>query len=836
MYVKNIRSLPLGTVLDLLDSKEQGLSYRVVRERQKQNLKEAIGESGFKKGLKIFVRQFTSPLVLLLVIAVILSAILGEVSDTLIIFSILVLTGLLSFWQELHAGKAVEKLREMIEIKSLVVRNGNEQMVNTNEIVPGDILRLKAGDIIPADCRIIESNELHVNESSLTGESYPAEKMAGITDETTVLAKTFNCLWEGTNVVSGTATVVAVYTGNETVFGKIAASLSDTHETAFEKGIKLFGYFLLQITAALTLIIFAINIYFHKPLLDSLLFSLALAVGMAPELLPAIMTVAMASGARRMMKKKVIVKKLSSIFNFGQVNVLCSDKTGTITEGTVVAKDFINVYGKPDEQVRLFAFLNASMQQGFTNPIDQAFCALDLDHRGYTKLGEIPYDFIRKRLSILVGFEDKITIISKGALANILEVCEFVNSETGELQPLDQQMRSHINDRFEAFSKEGFRVLGIASKLFAGDKMTREDEKKMTFMGYLLLEDPLKESSIASIERLRDMQVQFKIITGDNRFAAVHIAQKVGIHSPEVLTGDELNKMSPEALQIRVLKTDVFSEIEPHQKVRIVKALRQAKQIVAYIGDGINDVAAINAADAGISTSNAVDAAKQAADFVLLEKDLSVLADGIEEGRKSFVNSMKYIFITTGATFGNMFSVAAASLVLPFLPMLPKQILLTNFITDLPALAIASDNVDQQQLATPGRWNMKLIRNFMIVFGLHSSLFDFLTFYVLYFHFQLTGAAFRTGWFLESVISELLILLVIRTKVSFFKSKPGNLLVVITAFALALSIYLPWSPFAASLGLTVIAGKQVLVLMGILITYIVTADWLKVWFFKFNKA
>lgn len=836
MFVKNIRSLPISTVFEQLNSNVHGLNDDIVRERQKQNLKKAIGESELKKGLRIFIRQFTSPLVLLLVIAIMLSAVLGEVSDTLIIFFILVVTGLLSFWQEFHAGKAVEKLREMIEIKSLVVRNGVEQMVNTNEIVPGDILRLKAGDIIPADCRIVESNELHVNESSLTGESYPAEKIAGITDESAPLAKTFNCIWEGTNVVSGTATAIAVNTGNETVFGKIAASLSDSHETAFERGIKQFGYFLLQITAALTLIIFAINIYFHKPLLDSLLFSLALAVGMAPELLPAIMTVAMSSGAARMMKKKVIVKKLSSIFNLGEISILCSDKTGTITEGTVVAKDFVNVYGQPDDQVRLFAFLNASMQQGFTNPVDQAICALDLDNRGFAKLGEIPYDFIRKRLSILVGFEEKATIISKGALANILQVCQFVPSQTGGLQQLDEKMRSDINDRFEGFSKEGYRVLGIASKVFGRNKMSREDEKEMTFMGFLLLEDPLKESSISSIKRLGEMQVQFKIITGDNRYAAAHIAQKLGISQPQILTGDELNQMSPEALLNRALKTDVFSEIEPHQKVRIVKALQQAKQVVAYIGDGINDVAAINAADAGISTSNAVDAAKQAADFVLLEKDLSVLADGIEEGRKSFVNSMKYIFITTGATFGNMFSVAAASLLLPFLPMLPKQILLTNFITDLPALAIASDNVDQQQLASPGRWNMKLIRNFMIVFGLHSSLFDFLTFYVLYFHFHLTGAAFRTGWFLESVITELLILLVIRTKVSFFKSKPGNLLLLIAVFSLIMAIYLPWSPFAMSLGLMGVPITQVLVLLGILTAYMITADWLKVWFFKENNA
>ncbi|TLV02436.1 magnesium-translocating P-type ATPase [Dyadobacter luticola] len=836
MYVKNIRGLPINSILDLLESGEQGLSADLVKKRQKQSAQQTIDESDFKKGLKIFVRQFTSPLVLLLVIAVLLSAVLGEVSDTLIIFFILIITGLLSFWQELHAGKAVEKLRQMIELKSLVVRDGAQVLVNLKEIVPGDIIRLKAGDIIPADCRIMESNELHVNESSLTGESYPAEKMPGETDEQTALAKTFNCLWEGTNVVSGTATAVAVRTGKDTIFGKLATSLSETPETAFEKGIKHFGYFLLQITAALTLVIFAINIYFHKPLLDSLLFSLALAVGMAPELLPAIMTVSMSSGASRMLKKKVIVKKLSSIFNFGEVNVLCSDKTGTITEGTVCVKDFVNVYGKPDEEVRMFAYLNASMQQGFSNPVDEAICKLKVDTKTYAKVDEIPYDFIRKRLSILISHQNSKSIISKGALTNILEVCSFINAETGDLQALDEKTRAAINDRFEAYSKEGYRVLGIASKTFQGEKIGRDDENAMTFMGYLLLEDPLKESSTASIKRLGGMNVQFKIITGDNRYAAAQIAQKLGINAPQVLTGDELNKMSPEALQIRVLKTDVFSEIEPHQKVRIVKALQLAKQVVAYIGDGINDVTAINAADAGISTSNAVDAAKQAADFVLLEKDLSVLADGIEEGRKSFANSMKYIFITTGATFGNMFSVAAASLLLPFLPMLPKQILLTNFITDLPALAIASDNVDQAQLASPGKWDMKLIRNFMMVFGLHSSIFDILTFYVLYFHFELTGAAFRTGWFLESVITELLILLVIRTQAPFIKSKPGKALLLITLFSLTLALILPWSPVAQTLGLMAVPARQMLILSGILILYMMSADWLKILFFKFHKS
>lgn len=831
-----IGELPLSELYDALETDERGLTGTQAATRLLANRTDSRREKGsLGKIFTVLAGQFKSPLVLLLLVAVLLSAVLGQISDTLIIGCIILASGLLSFWQEFKAGKAVEKLQKLISQKSTVQRDGAEQIINATDVVPGDVIVLKAGEIIPADCRIIESNELHVNESSLTGESYPAEKMPGQLRPQTAFPDSFNCLWQGTNVISGTGRAVVVRTGSQTVFGKLQQGLTATSETAFERGIRGFGYFLLQITMVLTLIILVVNIYFGKPLIDSVLFSLALAVGMAPELLPAIMTVAMSTAAARMMQRKVIVKKLSSIFNLGEVTVLCTDKTGTITEGNVTFYDAVDGSGNSDDQLRWYAYLNAMMQQGFANPIDQALAAMDLNVRGYRRLNEIPYDFIRKRVTVLAAGQEGNLIVSKGALENILEVCARRQAGKGQI-PLDDVEKEQIIVRYRSYCEQGYRVLGIAVKQTTLERVERADECDMSFAGYLLFEDPLKPSSLKSIQTLGELGVEVKIITGDNRFAAAHIAQRLGIADSRILTGSELDSLSPEAFGQRVMGIAVFAEIEPHQKVRVVKALREQGAVTAYIGDGINDVAAINAADAGISTDNAVDVAKQAADFVLMEKDLSVLADGILEGRKSFANSMKYIFITTGATFGNMFSMAGASLLLPFLPMLPKQILLTNFITDFPALAIASDQVDAQQTTRAGRWNMGMIRRFMIVFGLHSSFFDFLTFYILYFHLKLSGAAFRTGWFIESVVTELLILLVVRTRQPFLTSRPSTSLLLLTMGALAGTLVLPVSPLATELGFTRIDFGEMSWIGGILIAYVVTADLLKVRFFKSGKA
>ena len=632
----NFSSSSIEQLYVQLRSSANGLPPALAEERLKERTKSFKIKSRLSRELKLLIRQFANPLVLLLVIAVILSAVLGETSDSFIIFFILISTAILGFWQELNAGRAMEQLNKMIEMKHTVVRDGEKLQLPSSQIVEGDILLFDAGDIIPADCRIIESNELHVNESSLTGESYPVEKIEGVLEESLPLSKKYNCLWEGTNVVSGSATALVVTTGEQTIFGHMAHSLIQTPETAFEKGIKRFGFFLLRITVILSLVILVANLYFKKPLFDSVLFSLALAVGMAPELLPAIMTFAMSRGAKRMLKKKVIVKKLSSIFNFGELNLLCTDKTGTITEGNVTVKDIVDVFGNSDEGLRSYAFLNAALQNGFTNPIDEAIISLNIPINEYVKINEIPYDFIRKRLSVAVKNDRQRFFITKGAFNNVLEICSYLESKNGNKEIISEQKKQEISDIFIKYSQQGYRVLGLAYKPIEADKISRSDEQEMIFLGFILLEDPLKESAASSIQRLRELQINIKIITGDNRFAASHAATKIGMHDAVIMTGEEIGKLYPEALVVRAKATDIFAEIEPQQKELIIQALQKSNLTVAYIGDGINDVAAINAADIGMSTSNAVDVAKEAADFVLLEKDLSVLADGIYEGRRSF--------------------------------------------------------------------------------------------------------------------------------------------------------------------------------------------------------
>jgi len=809
-----------------------GLNSETAAQRLLLQQKSVKTSTRFQRELKLFVRQFTNPLVLLLVVAVVLSAFLGQATDTLIILFILLANGFMGFWQELNAGRAVEQLQQMIQLKSNVLRDGKEIEIPIEQIVPGDIIILNAGDVIPADCRLIEDNELHVNESSITGESYPVEKALTEVPDTAPIARKSNCIWQGTNVVSGTAKALVVNTGSSTVFGQMAHSLTKNEETAFERGIKRFGYFLMQVTIVLSIIILSVNLYFKRPLFESVLFALAIAVGMAPELLPAIMTFAMSSGAKRMLKKKVIVKKLSSIFNFGEVNVLCTDKTGTITEGVIKVKEVVDSYGKADDKVKLYAFLNATFQKGFSNPIDDALRQIVNTTDGYIKVDEVPYDFIRKRLSIVISHGAELIIITKGAVDNILEVCTKMVDEKGEVTAIDKDV---INRYYADYCSNGFRLIGICYRNITANTITRADEQDMVFMGFVVLEDPLKEGIIDTLNRLRRLSVAVKIITGDNKFVALYAAKEIGIKDPKILTGKEMNAMLPEAFTVQAAQADVFAEVEPYQKEHIIKALQKSNYTVAYMGDGINDVAAIHAADTGISTNNAVDVARQAADFVLLEKDLFVLADGIAEGRKTFANSLKYIFITTGATFGNMFSIAGASLILPFLPMLPKQILLTNFLTDFPFLAVASDNVDDEQLVRPGKWNMKLIRSFMIVFGLHSSIFDFITFYVLYSYFRFKDAPFQSGWFVESVLTELLILFIIRTRKPFLKSRPGKWLLIIGVVTFLVTILLPVSPFAKSLGLTLAHTGEAVAIGLIILLYVITADLLKILFFKRYK-
>ena len=816
------------------NSSDKGLSQKAADEILAGTAGIKSTKSGFEKDVILFFSQFKSPLILMLIGAVILSAFLGDKTDAIIILFIVSSTSVLSFIQERNAGKVVEKLQSMISLKSTVLRDGTPQEIVSANIVPGDVLLFKAGDMIPADCLIIEANELHANEASLTGESYPVRKYTGELDERTVLAKRTNCLWEGSNIISGNGKALVINTGANTIFGSIAKSASTNVETAFEKGIKDFGYFLMRITLFLSFFILMVNLLNHKSVIDSALFALALAVGMAPELLPAITTIAMSAGAKRMLDKKVIVKKLTSIQNLGEVNLLCTDKTGTITEGAIKVSGLLNGFGEESEFVKELAFWNASFETGYANPIDDVLKSLNPDTREKPeKIGEVPYDFIRKRLSIAIKGSSGKMLICKGAFDQIFGICSKIKLSDGSIADMASH-NNEIENRYEQFGVSGLRAIGICYKDINGDTISKDDENEMIFAGFIILQDPVKAGIIETLDELKKLQVSLKIITGDNKNVAKCIALEIGIKDPVIMTGEDLFKTSPEALKLLVMKTHIFAEVEPQQKERIIQALRHS-YTVAYMGDGINDVSAINAADVGISVENAVDVAKEAADFVLIEKNLMVLADGIQEGRKTFANTLKYIFVNTGSTFGSMCSVAVASLILPFLPMLPKQILLINFITDFPYLAIASDNVDQEQLDIPGKWNLKSIRNYMLIFGIHSSLFDMITFLVLLFVLKVKESAFQTGWFIESTIVQLFILFIIRTRKNFIKSKPGKYLFILSALGLLLAVSLPYVPFAGELGFVPLPLMNFAAMLLIVVAYVITADLLKVWFFKKSK-
>lgn len=788
----------------------------------------------FQQDLVLLWRQFKNPLTLLLIFAVVLSAVLGEYTNSFIILGIISLSAVLGFWQERNAGHAVEKLRARVQVLATVQREGTSLDIPVKEVVPGDVVMLSAGDIIPGDGRLLASKDLHVNEAALTGESFPADKEPGSSAPDAVLNQRKNCVFQGTSVVSGTASVLIVHTGDDTELGRITESLEQTaDETAFESGVRNFGYMLMRVTLVLSSVILLGNVYLGKPINDSILFALALAVGMAPELLPAIVTITLSAGAQRMAAKKAIVKKLASIQNLGAVDIFCSDKTGTLTEGVISVQAGVDAAGEANEKVLRFAYLNARFETGFSNPLDEALRNLkEVNSAGYTKFDEVPYDFIRKRLSIVVTKDERHLLLTKGALRNVLDVCVTAEDAKGNIAPIQGQLQS-IQSTYEKFSREGFRTIGICYKDITGDPViNKDDETEMTFLGFVVLADPPRKDVVETVQHLNASGVTLKLITGDNKLIAEHVGRQIGLACDSILTGGEIRTMSEEALVVQLQATHVFAEIEPNQKERLVRALQKSGHVVGFIGDGINDAAALKAADVGISVDTAVDVAKESADIVFLDKDLTTLQDGIMEGRKTFLNTLKYIFITTSANFGNMFSMAGASLFLPFLPLLPKQILLTNFLTDVPAMALASDRVDEEMMGRPRKWDPLLIRNFMIVFGIQSSLFDFLTFYVLYGLFKVGESGFQTGWFLESVITEIMILLIIRTRHSLLKSHPHKYLLTAAGVMVAVTIILPFSGLAPLLGFDALQGVVLLSLVAITILYGLSAEFAKKFFFR----
>ncbi|MGE5463896.1 MAG: magnesium-translocating P-type ATPase, partial [Syntrophothermus sp.] len=644
-----------------------------------------------------------------------------------------------------------------------------------------------------------------------------------------------NSVFMGTNVRSGSAKILIVETGLNTAFGQIADRLNlRPPETEFERGIKRLGYLLTEVMLLLVLGIFGFNVYFQKPVLDSLLFSIALAVGLTPQLLPAIISINLSKGSQAMAERGVIVRRLESIENFGSMDILCTDKTGTVTQGVVQLDGALDLNGDPSTQVLLLACLNASMQSGLSNPLDEAIVqkgAPGLEE--YSKVDEIPYDFVRKRLSVIVQRRDSSRLlITKGALDNVLSVCTRVQTPGGE-SALGEAEQAEIQERFRGWSGQGYRVLGVAVRDIHSQEhsYSKAEEENMAFAGFLLFMDPPKEGVRDTIAALEKLGIRLKIITGDNHLVAKHIGQMLGLDELKVMSSRDVDSLGDEALWHAVEETAVFSEVDPNEKERIILALKKRGHVVGYMGDGINDAPSLHSADVGISVANAVDVAKEAADLVLLRQDLHVLLEGIVQGRKTFSNTLKYVFMATSANFGNMFSVAVASLFLPFLPMLPKQILLINFLTDLPEMMIAGDNVDDVLIEKPRRWDIAFIRRVMLTFGPLSSLFDIATFAVLLWVIHANETIFHTGWFIESVLSASLVVFSIRTRLPFLHSKPSRAMLGMTFLVILITLVLPYTPLAALLDFTPLPLSYLLAIGVIIALYFAAAEITKRWFY-----
>lgn len=801
----------------------------------------AVEDSEQLSRLRLLLRQFESPLVLILVFAASVSMVLQQWVDASIVLAIVFGSCFLSFSQEFRASKAVAELKQRLALTARVVRDGVTITIPVSDIVPGDIILLSAGNLVPADGLVLEAGDFLVSEASMTGESFPVEKRPGIVPHEAPLAARTNAVFLGASVRSGTARVLAVETGRRTEFGAIAARLRQRPaETDFARGVRQFGYLLVRVMIVIVLFVLTMNLLLHRPVIDSLLFAVALAVGLSPELLPAIISVTLSAGASAMSKRGVIVRRLDAIENLGSMTVLCTDKTGTLTEGAIVLRESLDLLGQTSDAVRKLAYLNAAFETGIDNPLDTAVAAAGeaagLKTDGFSKIDEIPYDFQRRMLTIVVAdgaSPDEHLVITKGAFSNVLDVCSMQASDTGAL-PLDDIARKTLEGIFRDKSAQGFRVLAVATKRVpAKPHHARSDEAEMTFQGFLVFYDPPKAGASEAIKDLARLGIRIKVISGDNRYVTAHLAEIIGLDPASMLTGEEISAMKDEALWNRASRTDLFVEIDPQQKERIVRALQRTGHAVGYLGDGINDAPALHAADVGISVDGAVDVARDSADIILLSRDLGVLREGVEGGRRTFANTLKYISITTSANFGNMVSMALATPFLPFLPLVAKQILLNNFLSDVPSISISSDNVDGEMVAQPQRWNVREVQRFMIVFGLISSAFDMLTFALLLLVFKASEPTFQTAWFLISLLTELAVVLVLRTRGPAIRSVPSRLLLWSTVGATLVALTIPYLPVAGSVfGFVPLSLDLLLAAVAIVFGYILVTEAGKYWYYK----
>jgi len=823
-------------VMTALGTTERGLSSAESSARLEQYGPNDVSQIRQRPLLVQYLSHFKNLLVIILILAALVSIFAGELTSAVIIIVIVVASVTLDFFQEYKAGNAAELLRQKIITKAAVWRDEELQELPITVLVPGDIISLSAGDIIPADARILSSRDLFVNQSALTGEPFPVEKAPGVAAPGTPLAEAENYLFLGTSVVSGTATAVVTTTGSSTEFGHVAKSLvSRPPETEFERGLRQFSYLMSKIIFSLVIVVFFINAFFRHGLLDSLLFSIALAVGMTPELLPMILSLNLSKGAIAMSEKGAIVKHPESIQNFGSMDVLCTDKTGTLTENQIALVHHLDTEGNDSETVLTYSYINSLFSTGLKSPLDDAVVRFrHLDISDCTKVDEIPFDFIRKRVSVVAARKDGAVIISKGAPEEILRICTG-EERAGSIQPLNDEARQRIQRIYEEQSKQGFRTLAVCYRHLGATQagFSADDEKEMVLIGLITFIDPPKESARESVQLLARSGIDLKILTGDNELVTRKTCELIGLPVKGVIRGAEIENLDNEGLARVVDGVTIFSRMTPVQKNRVMNALKHNGHVVGFMGDGINDAPSIREADVGISVENAVDIAKESADIILVRSDLCILNDGVLEGRKTFGNTMKYILMGTSSNFGNMFSVAGASLFLKFLPMLPIQILLNNLLYDFSESTIPTDKVDESYISTPKKWDMGFIQKFIVVFGPISSVFDFITFGILLLIFNANVALFQTSWFIESICTQTLVIFVIRTRTTpFWKSRPSRLLAASTLFIVLIACVLPFTPVGRLFGfvpppLTFFAALAVLVA-----GYILIVEGVKIWFYR----
>lgn len=756
----------------------------------------------------LLLRQYQSPLVLILIFGACVSLALGQWTDASIILAIVLGSTLLGFAQEYRASEALKELRSRLALRVKVLRDGAPRTIEAREVVPGDVLLLSAGNLVPADGVVLEARDFLVSQAALTGESFPVEKSVCRCNPEAPVSQRVNAVFLGSSVRSGTARVVVTCTGRDTEFAAIAGRIAGSEPlTDFERGVRRFGYMLTRIMFGIVVFVIAVNLLMDRPLVSSLLFAVALAVGLTPELLPAIVSVTLSAGAQRMSRRGVIVRRLEAIENLGSMDVLCTDKTGTLTRGVVELSSCVDAAGKESGSVFRKAAINSILETGIDNPLDTAIVEMaekrGVDAAGMHKVDEIPYDFVRKRLTIVVedgAADDTHLIITKGAFDRVLDCCTAIAGSNGTT-PIGDDEVGKLRLFYEARGAEGYRVLGLASRrLPARARYEREDETGMTFEGFLLFFDPLKEGIEATLADLERLGIGVKVITGDNRHVAAHVAASVGLDGARVISGEELHETNDEALGHLVETTDIFAELDPQQKERIVRALQRRGHSVGYMGDGINDAPAMHVADVAISVDQAVDVARESADIILLQRDLNVLKDGVVDGRRTFANTFKYVAIAVSSNFGNMVSMALGTLLVPFLPLLAKQILLNNFLADFPAVAIASDNVDAEALEHAQRWDIHSVQRFMVIFGLASTLFDLVTFGLLLGIYHAGEELFHTTWFVVSLLTQLSALLILRTHLPVWQSRPSRLLAGVAATVAVIAIALPYVGFASELG------------------------------------